>query len=129
MTESETPNAPACRHIMIDLSGCDAGALNDANLLENALSEIAARVHTRVEAHLTHRFERQGVNAVAIVGASHISVHTWPESGYAGVDIMAYDSGVSADELAAWLAHKLSATSQTCHELLRGPAQPEAAQR
>ena len=34
-----------------------------------------------------HRFEPQGVTGLALLAESHISIHTWPESGYAAVDV------------------------------------------
>jgi S-adenosylmethionine/arginine decarboxylase-like enzyme len=30
-----------------------------------------------------HRFEPQGVTAIALLAESHLSIHTWPEHGYA----------------------------------------------
>ncbi len=36
---------------------------------------------------ITHHFEPQGVTGLALLAESHISIHTWPESGYAAVDV------------------------------------------
>jgi S-adenosylmethionine decarboxylase len=36
---------------------------------------------------ITHRFDPQGVTGLALLAESHISIHTWPESGYAAVDV------------------------------------------
>jgi S-adenosylmethionine decarboxylase len=36
---------------------------------------------------ISHRFEPQGVTGLALLAESHISIHTWPESGYAAVDV------------------------------------------
>jgi S-adenosylmethionine decarboxylase len=35
----------------------------------------------------THKFSPQGVSGVAVLAESHISVHTWPEIGYAAFDV------------------------------------------
>ena len=33
-----------------------------------------------------HRFSPHGVTGVVVVAESHLSIHTWPEYGYAAVD-------------------------------------------
>ncbi len=33
-----------------------------------------------------HRFSPQGVSGVVVVEESHLSIHTWPEVGYAAAD-------------------------------------------
>jgi len=73
-----------CRHLIVELNGCPSDALNDTLLLESVLFKAAKMVNTRVEAHGTHHFQRQGVTCLTIVSASHLSVHTWPQSGYIG---------------------------------------------
>jgi S-adenosylmethionine decarboxylase len=34
-----------------------------------------------------HRFAPQGVSGVVIIAESHVTVHTWPEHGYAAIDV------------------------------------------
>lgn len=109
-----------CRHIMVELNGCPADQLNDAELLEGLLLEAARLVDTRVEAKITHRFEHQGVTCVAIVSASHLSVHTWPESGYAGLDLMVYDTAFEVCDVVNQLAARLGAASVNYMEVRRG---------
>ena len=109
-----------CRHIIVELNGCPSDALNDAQLLESMLFEAAQMVNTRVEAHITHHFQHQGVTCVAIVSASHLSVHTWPESGYAGLDLMVYDSDFEICEVVNRLAERIGATAVNYMEVRRG---------
>ena len=35
----------------------------------------------------SHKFQPQGVTAVALLAESHISIHTWPENGMAICDV------------------------------------------
>ncbi|MCE4627525.1 MAG: adenosylmethionine decarboxylase [Desulfurococcales archaeon] len=44
--------------------------------------------------------KKGGVSVIAIVLESHIAVHTWPEYGYATVDV--YTCGDTADPWRAW---------------------------
>lgn len=46
-----------------------------------ALNANASIVQTVV-----HRFTPQGASVVVVVEESHLSIHTWPEVGYAAVD-------------------------------------------
>ncbi len=81
-------HSPHGRHLLLDLSGIDAAALRDAAGIEGLLraaAELAGA--TLLGAHF-HRFgEGAGVTGVVILQESHISIHTWPEHGFAALDI------------------------------------------
>ncbi|MBQ7567302.1 adenosylmethionine decarboxylase [bacterium] len=74
-------------HIITELSGCNTAKLCDLEGVRAALTEAAERAHTNVIDISLHRFEPHGVSGVAVISESHISVHTWPELGYAALDI------------------------------------------
>jgi S-adenosylmethionine decarboxylase len=42
---------------------------------------------------ISHKFHPQGVTALALLAESHISIHTWPENGYAAVDVFTCGQG------------------------------------
>ncbi len=73
-------------HLLIDFWG--AGGLEDSALIEAALREaVAACDATLLHVHL-HRFNANGgISGVAVLAESHISIHTWPERGFAAFDI------------------------------------------
>jgi len=73
-------------HVLADLWG--ASNLDDQDLIEQALREaIDACGATLLHIHL-HRFtDGGGISGVAVLAESHISVHTWPERGFAAFDI------------------------------------------
>lgn len=72
-------------HIIIDLY--NAEGLNDQARIETAMLEcIDEAGATLLHIHL-HPFEPTGVSGVAVLAESHISVHTWPENGYAAFDV------------------------------------------
>lgn len=72
-------------HLLLDMYG--ARHLQDAAALERALRAAAEAAGARVlSAHL-HSFDQGGVTGVLILAESHISVHTWPELGFAALDI------------------------------------------
>ena len=73
-------------HLLIDLWG--ARDLDSLEQAEQALREAAAAVGaTLLSVDLHHFAPNGGVSGVAVLAESHISVHTWPEKGYAALDI------------------------------------------
>ncbi|NNC73058.1 MAG: adenosylmethionine decarboxylase [Sphingomonadaceae bacterium] len=74
------------RHVLADLHGCSA-ALDDIELIEGALRGAAdAAGATVLDVRLHHFGGGQGVTGVALLAESHISIHSWPEHGYAALD-------------------------------------------
>ncbi len=73
-------------HLLIDF--WEATRLDDIEAIERALRDsVSACQATLLHIHL-HRFsENGGVSGVAVLAESHISVHTWPELGYAAFDV------------------------------------------
>ena len=78
-----------------------------------------------------HRFSPYGVSGVVVIHESHLSIHTWPEHGFAAVDL--FTCGDTSDPWAAYgvLKSDLEATHGTTREIDRGqrvaPAQTGAA--
>lgn len=74
-------------HCILELYDCPATLLDDVSLVQQALREAARRSNSTFLGELCHQFEPQGITALALLGESHISIHTWPEAGYAAVDV------------------------------------------
>ena len=73
-------------HLLVDFWDCQA--LDDLGRVEGALREaIEGCGATLLNLHLHHFGEAQGVSGVAVLAESHISIHTWPERGFAAIDI------------------------------------------
>ena len=74
------------KHLLAEYYGCDAALLNDEARLSRLLHEAAAAAKVRVIGSIEHRFSPHGVTCVLAIEESHLSIHTWPESGYAAAD-------------------------------------------
>jgi S-adenosylmethionine decarboxylase len=73
-------------HLIIDL--WEAEGLDDRDLIEQALIDaVNAAGATLLHIHLHTFTEGGGISGVAVLAESHISVHTWPERGYAAFDV------------------------------------------
>ena len=75
------------KHCILELYGCDGTKLDDELFLRATITAAAKRAGATLLNLITHRFEPQGVTGLALLAESHISIHTWPESGYAAVDV------------------------------------------
>ena len=73
-------------HLILDLWG--AQDLDDLEGTERALrAAVEAAGATLLHIHLHHFTPNGGISGVAVLAESHISIHTWPERGYAALDI------------------------------------------
>jgi S-adenosylmethionine decarboxylase len=73
-------------HLIADLWG--ASQLDDIDHVERALRQaVVESGATLLHIHLHHFTPNKGVSGVAVLAESHISVHTWPERGFAAFDV------------------------------------------
>ncbi len=108
------------RHIVCELSGCDPATLGDVDGIHAMMVAAATAAHATIMESAFHRFEPQGVSGTVILAESHLSIHTWPEKGYAAMDF--YTCGDHTDPWLAceYAAETLRAKSVLTTEFRRG---------
>jgi len=74
------------RHLIVEYHGCDPVVLDDMERIERSMRQAARAAGAAIVASVFHPFSPQGVTGVVVVEESHLSIHTWPELGYAAVD-------------------------------------------
>ena len=78
--------SPTGRHWLVEMY--QVAHLDDLARIRRALRQAVGRSGARlIRLQLHHFGERRGVTGVALLAESHISIHTWPERGYAALDI------------------------------------------
>ncbi len=77
------------RHVYGNLYGIEASKLWDENGLRNLVAEAAKQANMKLVEVKSWKFTgyHGGVSVIALVLESHISIHTWPDYGYATVDV------------------------------------------
>ena len=75
------------KHCILELYECDQIRLNDEAFVRTIVTSASKIAGATLLNMITHKFEPQGVTGLALLAESHISVHTWPESGYAAIDV------------------------------------------
>ncbi len=104
-------------HLIVDLHGAER--LDDIEHIEATLRHcVTAASATLLHIHL-HHFQPSGVSGVAVLAESHISIHTWPEAGYAALDVFMCGSA-NPDACIPVLREAFSAKRIGVNELLRG---------
>ena len=104
-------------HLIIDVY--DADHLDDIDHIETTLRHcVDAAGATLLHIHL-HHFQPNGVSGVAVLAESHISIHTWPEAGYAALDVFMCGKA-DPDKCVPVLREAFGAKRIAVSELLRG---------
>jgi S-adenosylmethionine decarboxylase proenzyme len=75
------------RHLLLDLGGCEHELLANAETLDRLFCQAVREGGATVVSSHFHQFQPHGVSGVVVLAESHVTVHTWPESGFAAVDI------------------------------------------
>ena len=75
------------RHCILELYECDQVKLNDEAFIRTTITSSVKIAGATLINLITHSFKPQGVTGLALLAESHISIHTWPEIGYAAIDV------------------------------------------
>jgi S-adenosylmethionine decarboxylase len=74
-------------HLLVELFGCDCESLKLESTVGAVMEEAALMSDATVVAKSFHEFKPYGVSGAVIIQESHYTIHTWPEHGYAAVDL------------------------------------------
>jgi S-adenosylmethionine decarboxylase len=104
-------------HLIVDLHGAEG--LDDIDLIDATLRRgVEAAQATLLHIHL-HHFHPNGVSGVAMLAESHISIHTWPDIGYAALDLFMCGKA-TPDACIPVLRRAFKAKRVEVNEILRG---------
>ena len=107
------------RHVIAELWECDFDKLNDMNFIEQTFVDAALKSGAEIREVAFHKFAPQGVSGVVIISESHLTIHTFPEHGYASIDV--YTCGHLDPTIAAeYIAAALDAKTRETVEVPRG---------
>lgn len=107
------------RHLILDLYGCDKKLLDDYEELQRLMEVALQMSNATIIRIIGEKFKPQGVTLLALLAESHCSIHTWPEIGYAAVDLYTCGDTTKSHKAAEFLKNKLKANSSNEKELVR----------
>lgn len=107
-------------HCICELYDCPSRLLNDVAFIEQSLRNAADRGMATLLHEVSHKFHPQGVTALGLIAESHLAIHTWPECGYAAVDVYTCGDRASAEKACHYLVQALEAQRHSMRKLDRG---------
>ena len=108
------------RHILAEFYGCPSEILNDIQRIERTMVDAALAAGAEVREVAFHKFSPQGVSGVVVISESHLAIHTWPELGYAAVDVFTCGAKVDPWVSCNYLKDHFAAERLEAKEILRG---------
>ncbi|MCR8846224.1 adenosylmethionine decarboxylase [Paenibacillus sp. SC116] len=108
------------RHVAVDTWGVDFDLLNNADYLQSQLVEAAEACGATVLSVQSKQFEPQGATVLVLLSESHLSIHTYPERGFAAIDC--YTCGETVDPQLAidYLVSVLKPEKTFAKKIIRG---------
>ncbi len=98
-------------HVLVDLHDCNRAKLDNEVVLTSLITQAATNAGATVLNRMSHKFQPQGVTAIVLLAESHLSIHTWPETGYAAVDILTCGSSMDPYKCIRTIAKALEPAS------------------
>jgi S-adenosylmethionine decarboxylase len=108
------------RHILVEFYNCDKEILNSHALIEKYMNEAAKKANATIVQSCFHMFNPWGVSGAVIIQESHLTIHTWPEYGYASVDLFTCGDSVNPWKAFDYLRDMLKAERDETTEIARG---------
>lgn len=108
-------------HLMVDMYGVDAALLNDGQQIAGILTGAAsaATLHPLAEPAV-YRYPGQGLTVFLPIRESHFTIHTYPEHGYASVDIVSCATPEQAKRAQDFIVKSLKTVKIESRILSRG---------
>jgi S-adenosylmethionine decarboxylase proenzyme len=94
---------PIGRQFVLDLYDCQAPEIDDLEWVRRTMLRAAEVANATIVCDAFHRFSPYGISGVVVIAESHIAVHTWPEHGYAAIDMFSCSSPLRLDVAADYL--------------------------
>ncbi len=108
------------RQILAEFFQCDSQILNNIDAIKMFMQEASAISKANIVQSVFHLFNPHGVSGVVVIAESHFAIHTWPEYGYAAVDLFTCGEQVNPWKAFEYLKASLQASRVMIMEVRRG---------
>ena len=108
-------------HLLIELADCDNELLDNIHYIREAMVGAADQAGATIVGQSFHKFDPRGVTGIIAIAESHLSIHTWPEYGYAAVDIFTCGTSFEPHKAAQLIVERLHCAQPEITEFKRGP--------
>jgi S-adenosylmethionine decarboxylase len=108
------------RHLTIDMYGCSFESLNTMEIIKEAMLAAIAESNMTLLNFTDHQFEPRGWAALALLAEGHMSMHTFPDKGYAAIDLFNYSDTSNPDQASKTLKRFLKPEKIKITNIKRG---------
>ncbi|MBN1637139.1 MAG: S-adenosylmethionine decarboxylase proenzyme [Deltaproteobacteria bacterium] len=106
--------------VLAEYYDCNREILNNTEMIEEYMNTAAQKAGATIVNSAFHTFNPHGVSGVVVIAESHLSIHTWPEYGYAAVDIFTCGETVDPWKAFDYLKERLESAHFSTIEMKRG---------
>jgi S-adenosylmethionine decarboxylase len=107
-------------HLLIELRDCNPDILTSLEKVKKILISAAKEAKATIIDISFHEFNPFGISGVVVIAESHLSIHTWPEYGYAAVDIFTCGDAIQPELAVSYLVKKFECKNPSIVEMKRG---------
>lgn len=107
-------------HLLVELKDCNPSILQSLEEVRDALVSAAKEAKATIIDISFHEFSPFGISGMVVIAESHLSIHTWPEYGYAAVDIFTCGERIIPDKAATYLIKRFACKNPSVVEMKRG---------
>ena len=107
-------------HLLIELRDCNPEILKNLEKVRKIMISAAKEAKATIINNSFHEFNPFGISGVVVIAESHLSIHTWPEYGYAAVDIFTCGEVIQPELAVSYLVKKFECKNPSIVEMKRG---------
>ncbi|MFZ3122377.1 MAG: adenosylmethionine decarboxylase [Thermodesulfovibrionales bacterium] len=108
------------KHLLVELKDCDPEILKSLDKVRDAMVSAAKKAKATIIDVSFHEFSPFGISGMVVIAESHLSIHTWPEYGYAALDIFTCGDIIKPEVAAQFLIEKFRCKNPSVVEMKRG---------
>jgi S-adenosylmethionine decarboxylase proenzyme len=107
-------------HFLVEVYKVKSELLDSLEELQSIFLESVKYGGATYISHHFHRFSPQGVSGVVVIAESHLSIHSWPENGYAAIDVFTCGDKRIGENILQYITEKLETSEYQIKYILRG---------
>ena len=107
-------------HLLIELKECNPEILKNLEKVRSAMISAAREARATIIDVSFREFNPFGISGIVVIAESHLTIHTWPEYGYAAVDIFTCGDSIKSDIAASYLIEQFECKDPSILEMKRG---------
>lgn len=107
-------------HLLLELRDCNPKTLTNLEFVRDTLKNAALEAKATIVEVAFHEFSPFGISGMVVIAESHLAIHTWPEYGYAAVDVFTCGDLIDPRVAANYLIEKFECKNPSIIEMKRG---------